>query len=392
MNTAQQGVVTLLKSAVTGAALKLPDNFSLEDEFVKETIKKHHLSTLVYAGALNCGISKESPFMKSLFKAYYKHTLRSEQQMLIVKSVFDAFDKNGIDYLPTKGCNMKALYPKPELRLMGDADITVRKNQLNLISQILENMGFTKSHEDDNNVNWDKGALHMEIHLRMKSFYQKDYYSDVWSKVKPVAGHRYTFNTEDTFIHLFNHFARHYRSGGIGIRHVLDLYVYRMKNPDMDEKYIYREMCVLKLQDFYKNVLSLLDVWFGDGESSEATDLISDTILQSGSWGNVTSHVLSKEVTKANKKGELSSSRRKLVVSSLFPPKSYMAVNYKVVERYPFLLPLFWVIRGVEVLISRPKKFRSTVRAWKNIDDKKVSEKQRQLKMVGLDLTDDESN
>ncbi len=388
MNIIQKGVLALLKSAVSGVGSVLPDEFTIDSGEVRNVVKRHHLATLVYEGALKCGISSDTPFMKGLFKVYYKHMLRSEQQMMLVNTVFDAFDRNGIDYLPTKGCNMKAFYPKPELRLMGDADITVRAEQIDRISAVLQEMDFTPGNNDDNDSDWNKGVLHLELHKKMSSFYKQDYYDDVWSRVKLLKGNRYVFTTEDAFIHLFNHFARHYRKGGIGIRHVLDLYVYRMKYPEMDEEYIYQEMCVLKLQNFYKNVLSLLAVWFEDGQSDQATEVLTEVIFNSGSWGDVTSYVLAGEVTKANQDGEISGSKRKAVLGSLFPPKKYMRINYGFLDKYPFLLPVAWGMRGFAVLKSRRKNLTKRAKAWKTVEDKTVAEKQRQFKIVGLDVTE----
>ena len=42
------------------------------------------------------------------------------------KCSFTIAEENGIDYLPLKGYNLKKLYPKPELRTMGDADVLIR--------------------------------------------------------------------------------------------------------------------------------------------------------------------------------------------------------------------------------------------------------------------------
>ena len=66
--------------------------------------------------------------------------MKSEKQLEAVNKIYAAFDKNGIDYLPLKGCNMKYLYPKPELRSMGDADILIREEQYKSIKDIVSPM------------------------------------------------------------------------------------------------------------------------------------------------------------------------------------------------------------------------------------------------------------
>ena len=109
MNTTQQGIIRLLKSAVTGQSCSLPEGFELEAAC--EIIKKQGLITLAYEGAALCGISRQDPVMRNLFQQYYTCLLRSERQMAQVNRIFQAFENAGIDYLPFKGCVMKSLYP-----------------------------------------------------------------------------------------------------------------------------------------------------------------------------------------------------------------------------------------------------------------------------------------
>ena len=64
MNTMQQGVITLLRSAITGEKLALPEGFDLEGAYPE--LKKHHMDAMLYEGAVRCGISKQLPVMQQL--------------------------------------------------------------------------------------------------------------------------------------------------------------------------------------------------------------------------------------------------------------------------------------------------------------------------------------
>lgn len=389
MNVTQQGIVTLLKSAITGEKYELPKEFDLNSEDVKTLIKKHYLMYLVYIGALNCGISSEHPTMQSMFMLYCKHMLYSENQMKEVQKIFRKFDENKIDYLPTKGCKLKALYPKPEMRTMGDADITVREEQREQIGQILTDLGFTLSSAGVGTDVWDSKHLHLELHRHMNSFYNEAYYDDIWERAELLNGSQYRLKTEDEFIHIFNHFARHYRCGGIGIRHVMDLYVFRRTYPDMNEAYICEEMKKIHLQKFYQNMCALLDVWFSNGVETEETDSISEYIFNSGSWGDLKSRVAATQVKMANETGATSSFRFRAIWRTIFPDLEFMKVRYAILEKYPFFLPVTWVLRwGKAVTISR-KYVPNHVTIWKHIDDEKVVECQKQFRMDGLDIEDE---
>lgn len=389
MNVTQQGIIILIKSAITGQKLELPEGFVFDSEESKAIIKRHHLMQLIYVGAVNCGISSELSMMKNLFSVYCKNLVRSEQQMAEVQRVFQAFDQHGIDYLPTKGCNMKSLYPKPEMRLMGDADISIRREQCELIGSVMTSLGFTKGVENENVVVWSNVHLTLELHKKMLSFYNKDYYEDVWSIAKYIDGHRYVFSAEDAFIHIFNHFTKHFRGGGIGCRHVVDLYVYRRVYPEMDEEYICREFEKLQLLKFYHNMCHLLDVWFGDraGESmDDVMEHITQYIFNSGSWGTLASHTIAKQVTHANEVGKVSNSRLRVIMTALLPPNKMMVNLYPFLDKAPYLLPVTWVIRAVRILLFRGQNISKQTRMWRAIEDEKVCEYQRRFRLVGLDV------
>lgn len=178
---------------------------------------------------------------------------------------------------------------------MGDADITIRKETCPQIAEVMEQLGFTKCLDTENEFSWKHDELYVEFHEHMRSFYNETYYDDVWDRVYKQEGNRYEFSVEDGFIHVFNYFARHYRGGGIGLRQVIDLYVYRNVFPEMDEIYIVQEMTKLRLQHFYKNVLRLLEVWFDEVSNDEITECLTQTIFNSGNWGTVASHHISRD-------------------------------------------------------------------------------------------------
>ena len=175
MTNLQSGIIALLKSAITGQALPLPVDFSMTE--VLQQMKSHHISTMLYEGAVCCGVDRADPAMLQLFRQYCKALQISELQMQEIKRIFDAFEKNGIDYMPLKGCKMKSLYPKPELRIMGDADILIRNEQREAIARIMESLGFVQENESDHEWVWTTKGLYLELHKRLIPSYTKDFYS-----------------------------------------------------------------------------------------------------------------------------------------------------------------------------------------------------------------------
>ena len=42
-------------------------------------------------------------------------------------------------------------------------------------------------------------------------------------------------SAEDEMIYIFTHYAKHYRAAGVGIKHILDLWVYKLYKPELDK-------------------------------------------------------------------------------------------------------------------------------------------------------------
>lgn len=384
MNTTHRGIIRLLKNAVMGERVQLPDDFMLEEAC--RIMSNQGVIAMGYQGAIHGGLPKDMPLMRKLMQLYYQQMLTSERQMRALQQLFEAFEANGIDYMPVKGCNMKQLYPKPELRSMGDADILIRVEQLEQIAPLMRSMGFSLSLESEHTDNWSKPELYVELHKSLVPVEDEDYYGYYgtgWHLAQKGQGHRYDLSPEDSFLFLFTHFARHYRQSGIGCRHVVDLFVFRKANPCLDEAYIRREMGKLQLLEFYENMLRLLDVWFLEAEADEITDLMTAFVFSGGVWGTMEAELYAHQLRSAAQKGK-GPAARGAFFRALFPPYTTIRNRYPILRRFPVLLPVMWVVRWFDVLLFAPKKMKKKLRILKGMDENQILTHQNALRAVGL--------
>ena len=384
MDAIQKDVISLLRSAVTGVAYPLSAEFDLEK--VKPYIKKHHILPLVYEGARICGV--ESPMMMQLFTGYCKAMQISEGQMRNVDTVFKAFEESGIDYMPLKGCRMKYLYPKPELRMMGDADVLIRLEQYEQIVPVMEQLGFVFKEETDHELIWKTPGLQLELHKRLIPSFNKDffaYFGDGWQLAKEHDGHYFRMTPEDEWIYQLTHFAKHFRDGGIGCRHVLDLWMYLRKNSVMDEAYLEAELTKLELFDFHRNVCRLARFWFEDGPEDDVVLLMSDYIMASGSWGQLEERVRS--ITIRDKKHSVVGFSNKLVYICrvLFPPAKLLRKKYTILQKAPWMLPVVWLIRPFYKVLFERKSLDKRKKEMHVLDKKSVDQHHEMLKAMGID-------
>jgi len=386
MNENQRGVAALLKSAVTGESADLPAGFDLES--VYPALKPHHMAALLYEGAARCGISRKAPIMQQLFQEYYRALLKSEGQLRELERIFTAFAENGIDHLPLKGCKMKALYPKPELRTMGDADILIRTGQSKQIRQTMQQLGYYEKGESDHEWVWTVPALHLELHKHLIPSYTKDlyaYFGNGWQLAVKGAGSRYSMRPEDEFLFMFIHFTKHYRDGGIGCRYVVDLWVYCRANPQLDEAYIRAELEKLQLLRFYENIRRLMQAWFEDGQTDEVTDFITDFIFDSGSWGKMEDKVISVGVRNSKEPEHAAKGKRRYVSELMFPTVGVLRDKYPVLQKAPWMLPAVWLYRPFYKVLRERDSLKRHKQRIGLLTQENLTARQQALRYVGLD-------
>ena len=386
MNTMEQGIVTLLRSAITGEKLALPVDFRLEEAM--ELIRQHGMPTLVYQGAVNCGLDRQDPAMQRLFQSYIRTMLAGEAQMKECERIFAAFDQQGIDYMPLKGCRMKALYPKQELRVMGDADILIRLDQYERIVPIMEQLGFTFKYESDHELVWDNKRLHLELHKRVIASFNEDFYAyfgDGWRLALTANGTRYSMKAEDEFVYLFTHFARHFRDGGIGCRHVVDLWVFLRSHPGLDLAAARRELDRIYLGEFLDHVVALIRWWFEDGEAFDRTEVIHAFLFNSGSQGERANLTRSAMIKRMKHALPIKNQKLAYIWSGVFPTWNALKREYPVLEKMPLLAPFVWCHRLCSRLLAPREEWAKRAKQLDMIGDNSMTAHQELLNYVGLD-------
>ena len=386
MNVKQRGVVLLLKSALTGEPGVLPDGFDMD--WAEELARSHHMGALVYEGALRCGVSPQTPVMQRLFQHYCKALQVSKRQMGALDRVFAAFDENGIDYLPVKGAILKRLYPKPELRTMGDADVLIRREQYDRIVPIMEAAGFRATDESEHDYLWESAALKIELHKCLFTethHLYPSYYGDGWPLARRGEGGCHAMSPEDAFVYLFAHFAKHYRNSGIGCRHLADLWVYLKAHPALDEEYVQSVLDRLCLGRFYCNTRKTIAAWFEDGEEDDVTRTITEVIFASGSWGTAQQAALSAGVRDDQKSSQLLGSRWGYVIRRVFPGRDFLRMRYPILNRMPFLLPGVWVVHLFKRAVLSRGVLKRQMHSISALSKENVDTYRQMLDLVGLE-------
>ena len=374
MTSIQQGVICLVKSALTGKPQPLPQDFQWD--YVAAFLIRNGLSAMGYTGALLCGIPENDPKLMVMQEQYMLEFLYSERQLQQLEIFYQAMEENGLDYMPVKGAIMKALYPAHEMRNMGDADILFRESQKEQITPILEKLGYEFQSESDREWTWMRPELKLELHKRLVSTDEKTnykYFGDGWDFAQLQEGHRYELSREDAFVFEFCHFTRHYCIEGIGVRHMIDLWVHLYTAPNMDQDYILESLQKLRLKDFYENVLRTLEVWFSGKTADACTDYITEYVFGGGKVSHST----------AIAEAAVNQGKSKVFWRRVFPAKKQIIWNYPQYKKLP--LPIAWVARWCSLMRHRDT-VQTRMESMRTATDESVEQYRQSLAFVGLDV------
>ena len=358
-------------------------------------IKAHHLERLIFQ-ALNLG-SCQSPGYQSHFPAAFIAQLRqgsdfdlrrSIRQDYEIERLLDAFEANQIDYLPLKGIVLRRYYPSPDLRYMTDADILLRAEQMALALQIAGELGYTLHSDSPHHAVLHLGAaLTIELHRYLMDGKLSERIGSGWRLAirEESTQHGYAFSPEDLYCHLLAHMARHFTSGGVGLRSLIDLFlVVRHDQAKWDTRYLQQKIRDYKLEAFTSSLLKLAENWFGDDPTFNIDDELSRFILSSGMMGHAHHANVQKFSVGKGNPGDLGM-KAKITLELIFPGRSNMAVRYPLLKRAPWLLPIAWLLRAGDVLVHKIVRLKVLHDIWQV----KASESRKMREMIEqLDLAE----
>ena len=359
LNKEQQYFLYIVKNVITGGKqTNIPSDFDWDSFF--ELTKKHSLTSLVAYGLKDMGIKDEriERFKQELILSAIKDSMVDAE----MNKIFEEFEKNNIDYLPLKGFVIKNIYPSPETRSMADVDLLIRPADAKKTDDIMKSFSYLVRFSNVEEDAYTKEPFYsIELHKKIiGDGYPKftKYYKNGWSFAKRIDDtNRHELSCEDFYIFHMVHLAKHYNSGGSGVRSIVDIFLF-LKNKHIDRTYVARELKKLGLLTFAKNMEKLAFYWFGEGETNEVIDEIEEYIFKSGTYGTIDNY---KELRKLKYKGIR---KIRYYLTLIFPSIKDMSSIYPVLKRNSLLLPIMWIVRLFRGVLFKRKIF---VKAIKNV-------------------------
>ncbi|MCQ2538663.1 MAG: nucleotidyltransferase family protein [Lachnospiraceae bacterium] len=317
----------------------------------------HHMGQLLLVPALNSWNWSEQD-TANLKKQIMGGMFGTAKLDVVQKQLEKEFEENGVKFLMMKGSVIKYIYPKQELREMGDIDLLVYPESFPKAEEVLETLGYVVVEDvKQHKVYKSPGGVCVEAHHTMcdrttdKKMYE--YFCD-YSKHKLKDGKKYTYEmtNEDFYVYLMAHMARHFYVKGCGIRNLVDIYIYdKVYGKQLNRAYVEQELNKIGILDYTKQMEKLTAIWLKGQETAEVYDNIFEYMLDGGSYG----HDYNGFWNRFSKVDPQKENKFQLKLWYYFPPLTYMSEKYPFLEKAPACLPFFWVKRVFDSLFASKK-------------------------------------
>ena len=335
------------EDTLTGLEKELDENLIRELYGVAKTFDMTHL----------CGsaLKKIKPAISEQILTYFYNefavsVFRNRRLSDELKQISELFEKEGIDHIALKGSVIRFLYPEAWMRTSCDIDVLVKIEQLSVARSALEQkLGYKYLTECSHDISFESvTGVHLELHFYLLEDFsglslQSKTIGDIWDKVKPDEGKRHTMLMPDADLYFYNlaHMAKHFLSGGCGVKPFVDLWVLENR-VDFDSAKRERLVSEGGLAPFLAASKQLMSVWFFGAEYTEQDRIFEKYILHGGVYGTLENKV---RVGLA-KRG----SRISYVLSRIFPSYKIMKNMYPSLEGRKVLLPIYYIRRWCRVL------------------------------------------
>lgn len=268
-----------------------------------------------------------------------------------------ALEQAEIPFIPLKGSVMRTLYPENWMRTSDDIDVLVRREDMESADRVLtEELRYRPYHHGNHDWSYDSPhGVRVELHYKAMEdglvCSAKEVLSRIWdcSAVQEGSSCR-TISDDMFYFYHIAHMAKHFRSGGCGMRPFLDLWIlnHRLSFDREARETLLREGGLLP---FAEAAEKLSEVWLGAERHDAMSRRMEEYILSAGLFGSMENRV----AVQSRQEGKPT-----FIKKRIFLPYEQISYEYPILQKHPWLTPLMQLRRWGRLLL--PGRWRSSVR------------------------------
>lgn len=376
----------LIRSAICGTKLSETEISSYKEELLPELFaiaKKQDLGHLLVLGLKQNGLISQGD-LKTNERIMMQAVMRYEQLNYDFNQLCQTLENAAIPFIPLKGSVLRRYYPEPWMRTSCDIDILVHKKDLDsAIDCLAKTLNFEITGRATHDVSlFSPQRIHVELHFDLveegRANKAISVLSKVWDNVRVCDGFNYKYEMLDEYFYFYHiaHMAKHFETGGCGVRPFLDLWL--LDNLGVDNQGKRDELLnEAELIQFASVSRKLSKVWFSRDDMDELSMQMQNFIFDGGLYGTSNNRVALQQTRKGGKFG--------YILSRIFIPTAKLKRYYPILGKHPWLMPIMQVRRWFMLL--RPdvaKMAKKEISANRNLGSTKAYEMNVFLKNIGL--------
>lgn len=293
-------------------------------------------------------------------------------------------EEEKIPFMPLKGSVLRKYYPEPWMRTSCDADILVHRSDLErAISVLTEKLSYRETSRDTHDVTLScPSEAHIELHFDLVEEGRANSSSDVLRRVWEDAvlrdGYSFWYEMNDPFFYFYHiaHMAKHFETGGCGIRPFIDLWLldHVAKGDDVQRNALLQSSELLR---FAQASRKLSCVWFSGEDTDALSQQLQRFLLHGGVYGSADNRVALQQGNKGGKLGYL--------LSRVFAPYEKLKSYYPILEKHRWLVPVMQVRRWLMLLRPEVAQMaKSELAANSNTDSATTDDTGKLLDDLGI--------
>lgn len=303
-------------------------------------------------------------FMNRDFLAFISS---DEKQRNLIDLLTKIFDEAEIKNVFLKGSVLKFLYPKTYNRGMGDIDVLVESENLNLVDKLLKEKGFILEHLSEQHNVYSYMGLSVEVHPRLVRDFNNRFeklFDKPWEEVILVEGFNYKFKHEYMICYLLYHLAKHLGTSGVGIRSVLDIGIYMNYYKDeINRDYLFTLLDESQMMKLFDGVIYLNSKYFGFEKLSM---YLTHEPLSKERYENMLIYIAKAGIHGKGRDFNPFEGRRsfyelqnkgkfRFIIEMIFPSKKAINGMYPFTRKCVLLVPIGWVFRWFRLVFRSGK-------------------------------------
>lgn len=379
-------IIDLLGKSITSDAdmPSIPSNADIHS--IANIIINNGILLTVFPTLSQDTSTQAKELQNTLSNLYYPSLKQTIMQNSEGMSIQTALSSAGFDLIALKGWELRKLYPDDTRRSMADLDILVRNYDYKGISGIMKQLGYkTGSESSWKHDTFTKEYVTVEMHKRLTddSKYVQNWERRMWDNAIASQDneHIYKMSDEDYYIFHFLHLQKDTLNGSLGLRRIADTWLYKNAHHDMDREYLDKEFKNMGLSLFVQRLEKFADDCFINKNLDENSQILLEHALYAGIYGNGKSYKAGRIARMSD--DSVSKGKIRSFFSAVFLPIDRMKAHFPKLNKYPILLPFYWIIRIIR-LTRKGKKYKNRL-DYSDISQSDYKEMKQFFAASGLD-------